>query len=76
VVSARDGELFHLTVLTIAAAPGTADRLLAVHVNDGRGRCRICTIGGQAGHQQWPCWLYTAALEARKLVRQRPRYQR
>lgn len=46
--------------------------LLAQHVDDGRGRCRVCTIGAQRGHVTWPCTLFTAATAARA-VRRRSR---
>lgn len=46
--------------------PGMAGRLLAVHQNDGSGRCRVCSEGGQAGRKSWPCQLYSYAREASK----------
>jgi hypothetical protein len=48
----------------IALTPGLAARLLAEHVDDGTGRCRRCPLGGQAGHQRWPCRIYDAAYQA------------
>jgi hypothetical protein len=39
--------------------------LLARHVDDGRGHCRACSVGGQAGAHISPCTLRTAALAAR-----------
>jgi hypothetical protein len=41
-----------------------AARLLTEHVNDGTGRCSVCSQGGQAGHVRWPCQLATAARRA------------
>ncbi len=31
------------------------DGLLAEHVDDGTGHCRVCALGGQKGFQRWPC---------------------
>jgi hypothetical protein len=70
-MSSDNGETFHITVEMVAAVPGSADRLLAEHTNDGTGRCRVCTIGGQAGNRQWPCWLYHVGMAARKQRRRR-----
>jgi hypothetical protein len=39
-------------------------RLLADHVDDGRGHCRTCTVGGQQGFLAWPCTIYIAASKA------------
>jgi hypothetical protein len=44
--------------------PTAIGRLLAEHVDDGRGHCRTCTVGGQQGFLAWPCTLYTAASNA------------
>jgi hypothetical protein len=41
-----------------------AARLLAQHIDDGSGRCAICSQGGQVAHVQWPCQLATAARRA------------
>ena len=41
-----------------------AARLLTEHVDDGTGRCSVCSQGGQAGHVRWPCQLATAAQRA------------
>jgi hypothetical protein len=54
----------------LASLPGTAERLLADHVDDGRGRCRRCTIGGQAGHHLWPCRLHDLARRGLALTAQ------
>lgn len=59
-------DIFHIVVETLAAVPGSGERLVVEHRNDGSGRCRVCTIGAQAGNQQWPCWLYNAGTEARR----------
>jgi hypothetical protein len=56
----------------IALAPGLAGRLMAEHVDDGTGRCRLCPLGDQAGHQQWPCRIYSAAAEAFRSRSRRP----
>jgi hypothetical protein len=49
----------------IAAEIGRAERLLAVHVPDGQGRCRGCPVRGVA-LTPWPCTLHQAAVAARK----------
>jgi hypothetical protein len=41
-------------------------RLLAQHVDDGTGHCRVCTAGGQTGRYRHPCALQLAAEEARR----------
>jgi len=48
----------------IALVPGLAARLMTEHVDDGGGRCRLCPLGDQAGHQRWPCRIHGAASEA------------
>jgi hypothetical protein len=45
----------------IALLPGAAELLLADHVDDGRGRCRRCTLWGESGHYLWPCRLHDLA---------------
>jgi hypothetical protein len=65
-------EMMSPLAAAIALAPGLAARLLAEHVDDGTGRCRLCPLGDQAGHQQWPCRIHSAAAEA---SRARPRRQ-
>jgi hypothetical protein len=44
--------------------PTAIGRLLADHVDDGRGHCRTCTVGGQQGFLTWPCTIYAAAAKA------------
>lgn len=58
--SALAGEfaaLFRTQPLVIA-------RLLAEHIDDGTGHCRVCTSGAQAGRQLWPCLLHGLAEQA------------
>jgi hypothetical protein len=57
-------------VALIVSQPGMGERLLAHHVDDGGGRCRVCTSGAQAARHRWPCSIYGAAAEAER-VRQR-----
>jgi hypothetical protein len=54
----------------IALMPGVAERLLADHIDDGHGRCRRCTLGGQSGHHRWPCRLYDLARRSLALTAQ------
>lgn len=51
-------------VALIVSQPGMAERLLAQHIDDGGGRCRVCTPGGQAARHRWPCSIHGAATEA------------
>jgi hypothetical protein len=51
--------------------PTAIGRLLADHVDDGRGRCRTCTAGGQHGFLAWPCTIYTAASKAARVRKSR-----
>jgi hypothetical protein len=56
----------------LISQPDVAAKLLAQHVNDGHGRCRVCTVGGQHGHMPWPCTLYASALHAMQIIEGRP----
>ncbi|HZG91345.1 MAG TPA: hypothetical protein VEZ42_14130 [Pseudonocardia sp.] len=49
--------------------PEAIQKLLADHVDDGRGDCRACSVGGQRGHHTWPCSLHAVAAEARRVMR-------
>lgn len=65
----QTGELLRVVrglVAELERSPQLVDRLLAVHVPTADGRCRQCGIGGQAGHQPWPCRIqsYAAAAKA------------
>jgi hypothetical protein len=51
-------------VILIQSEPGMAQRLLAEHTDDGTGRCRVCSTGGQSGRFQWPCTLHRSAADA------------
>ncbi len=53
-------------VLFIRSEPGMAERLLAQHVDDGSGRCAVCTAGNQTGRLTWPCQTRLAADAARQ----------
>jgi hypothetical protein len=48
----------------IASETGMAERLLAQHVDDGTGRCAVCTRGSQTGRLAWPCQTQMAAAAA------------
>ncbi|MGI5128055.1 hypothetical protein ACQEVB_14690 [Pseudonocardia sp. CA-107938] len=52
----------------LARNPGATDRLLAEHVDDGSGRCQVCSAGPQAGRMMWPCRLYGVAEVAARVV--------
>jgi hypothetical protein len=51
-------------VMLIRSQPGMAQRLLAQHTDDGTGRCRVCSGGGQTGRFRWPCTLHRCATDA------------
>lgn len=53
----------------IANHPGLASRLLSEHVDDGTGRCRTCSCGGQSGRQRWPCQIHDLAIRASEVER-------
>jgi hypothetical protein len=48
----------------IRSQPGMAERLLAEHTDDGWGRCRTCSNGGQTGRPRWPCAIHRCAVRA------------
>jgi hypothetical protein len=47
--------------------PGLADRLIAEHVDDGRGYCRMCALGAQRGYFRFPCDIRRMAEAAKEL---------
>jgi hypothetical protein len=49
--------LIRVLAVTFALQPGMAARLLAEHVDDGTGRCRVCTAG-QSARERWPCKIH------------------
>lgn len=55
----------------LARMPGVPQRLLAVHVSDGHGRCRACTASGTGlPGASWPCALHFYASAAEEIRRQ------
>jgi hypothetical protein len=44
--------------------PAAAAKLLAEHIDDGRGYCRVCILGAQHGNHHWPCDIYNAVTMA------------
>ena len=58
-------------VQMILSQPGMAERLIAEHGDDGRGHCRVCTLGGQRGQHSWPCTIRQAADEAESIAERR-----
>ncbi len=56
-------------VVFIASRPEVLRRLLAEHVDDGTGRCRVCSDGAQRGHHTWPCRICDYATRAREVER-------
>jgi hypothetical protein len=56
--------------LEVVEFEGLAARLMAVHVDDGRGHCAGCWFP-QTPPPVWPCTLFAVAREARSLDRAR-----
>lgn len=54
----------HPLIALILTQEGMAGRLLQEHVDDGRGRCATCKVGGHHGGQAWPCSIRYYAAEA------------
>jgi hypothetical protein len=52
--------------------PGLADRLIAEHVDDGQGYCRMCALGAQRGYFRFPCDIRLIAEKAKKLEARGP----
>lgn len=57
-------ELQAQLVMFISSQPGMVDKLLAAHADDGTGRCRSCSAGGQTGRYRWPCTIHRCAEHA------------
>jgi hypothetical protein len=57
--------LFAELTFLFRGQPAAVEQLLAQHVDDGTGHCRVCTAGGQTGHYRHPCVIQLAAEEAR-----------
>jgi hypothetical protein len=55
----------------MAQCGGLPERLLELHVDDGTGRCRLCSSGAQTGRYQHPCSLRILAAEALEIQRRR-----
>ncbi|WP_219414369.1 hypothetical protein [Pseudonocardia nigra] len=51
-------------VALIVSQPGMVDRLLEQHVDDGTGRCLVCSGGAQSGRHAWPCTIHEYARRA------------
>jgi hypothetical protein len=48
----------------LARCPGVPARLLELHLDDGSGRCRICSSGAGTGRYRHPCAIRVLATEA------------
>lgn len=56
----------------LAGLPGVTQRLLALHVSDGHGKCCACTTPGTGmPGARWPCSLHFYAAAAEEIRRQR-----
>jgi hypothetical protein len=58
----------HPLIEFIVRNPGLAERLLAEHVQDGSGRCRVCADSVATGRRTWPCQLYQYARAAQRVA--------
>jgi hypothetical protein len=63
--SAPPSALFAELTLLFLGEPAAVEQMLAQHVDDGTGHCRVCTAGGQTGHYRHPSLIHLAAVEAR-----------
>lgn len=59
-------------VVLIQSQPGMAERLLVEHADDGSGRCRRCSTGGQTGRYRWPCAIHCSATQAHEQLQPGP----
>ncbi len=48
----------------LARCPGVPARLIELHVDDGSGRCGICSSGASTGRYHHPCAIRVLASEA------------
>lgn len=48
----------------LAHHPEVVAALLVEHVDDGNGRCTVCSAGAQTGRSRFPCLLALVAREA------------
>jgi hypothetical protein len=64
---ASSGVVLDVLVEFLLGQPTALRALLSDHVDDGRGGCQRCAIGGQHGNQKWPCLIHTAAIKASAL---------
>lgn len=61
----------------LAGLPGTAERLLVLHVPAPHGRCRGCTAAGTGmPSAAWPCSLHFYATAAQEIRRGRRSVER
>jgi hypothetical protein len=60
------GDITEALAVFLLGQPTALAKLLAQHVDDGTGRCRVCMVA-QRGHLPWPCALRIAADRAREL---------
>lgn len=54
----------HLFAEALAECGNLAARVVAIHRDDGRGRCVICSSGNQSPRAVFPCRLRSLATEA------------
>lgn len=54
-----------LLVAFLARQPTAVVALLAAHVDDGTGKCRMCGARASGDRMPWPCTIYQAAVQAR-----------
>lgn len=68
-----EGDRWDTFAEVLSHCGGMATRLVAQHVDDGTGRCIVCSEGGQAGRYTWPCAIRRMSttalhLQARRLA--------
>jgi hypothetical protein len=64
--SVADNPVARALIEFVGSEPGMTQRLRAQHVDDGSGRCVLCSAGAQTGHYRHPCVLRLAADEANR----------
>jgi hypothetical protein len=53
-------------IALFVSQPQMIERLAVEHADDGSGRCRCCSAGGQTGRYRYPCTIRVAVDEARR----------
>ncbi|MGH3588336.1 MAG: hypothetical protein ACRDQ0_18690 [Pseudonocardia sp.] len=52
-----------MALIVSVTDPAAVKNWLVTHVDDGRGHCKVCTVGAQHGYRTWPCVFYKVAAQ-------------